>query len=62
MRMAASDRGRINKDFGYLEMIPLNYTDEDLKREPHLKVMEGQISEPHPLYGTRLYKENNTCT
>ena len=38
MRMAASDRGRINKDFGYLEMIPLNYTDEDLKREPHLKV------------------------
>ena len=23
---------------------------------------QGQISEPHPLYGTRLYKENNTCT
>ena len=43
MRMATSDRGRINKDFGYLQMIPLNYTDEDLKREPHLKVWKENI-------------------
>jgi len=38
IRMAASDRGRINNDFGYLEMIPLPYTDKDIEREPHLKV------------------------
>ncbi|MCI1959849.1 MAG: hypothetical protein LKJ25_09550 [Clostridia bacterium] len=45
IRMAASDRGRINKDFGYLEMIPLNYTDEDIKREPHLKVWKDKYPE-----------------
>jgi len=45
IRMAASDRGRINKDFGYLEMKPLPYTDEDIEREPHLKVWKEKYSE-----------------
>ncbi len=50
MRMAASDRGRINKDFGYLEMKPLGYYgDEEIAREPHLKVWK----EKYP--GTELY-------
>lgn len=49
MRMAASDRGKINKDFGYLEMIPLDYGEEDLKREPHLKVWKEKYP-GHTLY------------
>lgn len=50
MRMAASDRGRINKDFGYLEMKPLGYYgDEEIAQEPHLKVWK----EVYP--GTELY-------
>jgi len=35
--MAASDYGKINKDFGYLEMVELPYSEELIKEEPHLK-------------------------
>lgn len=50
MRMGASDRGRINNDFGYLEMKPLGYYgDEEIAREPHLKVWK----EKYP--GSELY-------
>ena len=56
IRMAASDRGRINKDFGYLEMIPLNYTDEDVKREPHLKVWKEKYPD-RTLYMGPDYKK-----
>lgn len=35
--MAASDYGKINKEFGYLEMIELEYSEELIKEEPHLK-------------------------
>ena len=63
MRMAASDRGRINKDFGYLEMIPLNYTDEDLKREPHLKVWKekypGRTLSMGPDYTKKIIPVHN---
>lgn len=34
--MAAADRGKINKDFGYLEMVEMPYSDELIKEEPHL--------------------------
>lgn len=35
--MAASDYGKINKDFGYLEMVEVPYSDELIEEEPHLK-------------------------
>ncbi|MDK2918181.1 MAG: hypothetical protein PWQ37_914 [Candidatus Petromonas sp.] len=35
--MAASDYGKINKDFGYLEMVEVPYSEELIKEEPHLK-------------------------
>jgi hypothetical protein len=35
--MAASDYGKINKDFGYLEMVEVQYSEELIKAEPHLK-------------------------
>lgn len=35
--MAASDYGKINKDFGYLEMVEIPYSEELIKEEPHLK-------------------------
>jgi hypothetical protein len=35
--IAASDYGKINKDFGYLEMVELPYSEELIKEEPHLK-------------------------
>ena len=33
--MAAADNGVINKDFGYLEMAEMPYSDELIKEEPH---------------------------
>ena len=56
IRMAASDRGRINKDFGYLEMLPLPYTDTDVEREPHLKVWKDKYPD-HTLYMGPDYKK-----
>lgn len=35
--IAASDYGKINKDFGYLEMVEIPYSEELIKEEPHLK-------------------------
>lgn len=35
--IAASDYGKINKDFGYLEMVEVPYSEELIKAEPHLK-------------------------
>jgi hypothetical protein len=35
--MAASDYGKINKDFGYMEMVEIPYSEELIKEEPHLK-------------------------
>lgn len=35
--MAASDYGKINKDFGYLEMVEVPYSEELIQAEPHLK-------------------------
>lgn len=35
--MAASDYGKINKDFGYLEMVEVPYSEELIEAEPHLK-------------------------
>jgi hypothetical protein len=35
--IAASDYGKINKDFGYMEMVELPYTEELINEEPHLK-------------------------
>ncbi|MBP1926433.1 hypothetical protein J2Z76_002298 [Sedimentibacter acidaminivorans] len=35
--MAASDYGKINKDFGYLEMVEVTYSEELIQAEPHLK-------------------------
>ncbi len=34
--MAASDYGRINNDFGYLEMVEIDWSEELIEKEPHL--------------------------
>ncbi len=38
--MAASDYGKINKDFGYLEMVEVPYSEELIQNEPHLMQWE----------------------
>lgn len=38
--IAASDYGKINKSFGYMEMVEIPYTEELIKEEPHLKQWE----------------------
>ncbi len=38
--MAAGDRGKINPDFGILEMEEIPYSDDLIKEEPHLKQWE----------------------
>lgn len=47
--IAASDYGKINKDFGYLEMFEVKYSEELIKEEPHLK----QWNQSFP--GRKLY-------
>lgn len=38
--MAAGDRGKINPDFGILEMEEIPYSEELIREEPHLKQWE----------------------
>ncbi len=47
--IAASDYGKINKDFGYMEMVEIPYSEELIKEEPHLKQWEKNFP------GRKLY-------
>lgn len=56
--MAASDRGRINKEFGYMEMKDLSYYgDDDIKREPHLKVWKEKYADRKLFMGPDYHKK-----
>ena len=56
MRMAAADRGRINGTVGYIEMPQLLYGDEDVKREPHLKVWREKYPDRKLYMGIDYHK------
>lgn len=56
--MAASDRGRINKEFGYMDMKDLSYYgEEDIKREPHLRVWKEKYPDRRLFMGPDYHKK-----
>lgn len=63
--MAASDHGKINKEFGYLEMAELPFSEELIKEEPHLKQWEVLYSGKRLLRGpdpkTKLIPVHNVA-
>lgn len=56
--MAASDYGKINKDFGYLEMVEVPFSDELIKSEPHLKQWKKTYPERKLIMGPDPKKKN----
>lgn len=50
IKMAASDHGRINSDFGRLDMAEMEYSPEIVSEEPHLKQWQTLFS------GRRLFR------
>lgn len=48
--MAASDRGKIHPEFGYISMAEIEHTEEIIKKEPHLR--QWDINYP----GRRLFR------
>ncbi|MCL2852785.1 MAG: hypothetical protein FWE20_07110 [Defluviitaleaceae bacterium] len=56
--MAASDYGKINKEFGYLEMVELPYSDELIQAEPHLKQWKVNYPDRKLLMGPDPEKKN----
>lgn len=48
--MAAADRGKINKDFGYLEMVEMPYSKQLIEEEPHLLQWDANFK------GKRLFR------
>jgi len=63
--MAAADMGKINKDFGYLEMAEMPYSDELVKEEPHLiqwqKNFPGKKLFRGPDPATKKIPVHNVC-
>lgn len=63
--MAASDRGKINKDFGYLEMAEMPYTNEIVEEEPHLLQWEINFKGKKLFRGpdpkTKIIPVHNVC-
>ncbi|MGE4213235.1 MAG: hypothetical protein AB7E42_00460 [Anaerotignaceae bacterium] len=63
--MAAADRGIINKDFGYLEMVEMPYSEKLIEEEPHLLQWDANYKgkklfrgpDPH----TKLIPVHNVC-
>lgn len=54
--MAAADRGKINKDFGYLEMAEMPYSEQLIKEEPHLLQWDANYK------GKRLFRGPDPAT
>jgi len=56
--MAASDRGRINQEFGFMDMKDLSYYgEEELRREPHLKVWKEKYPDRKLFMGPDYHKK-----
>jgi hypothetical protein len=53
VKMAAADNGKVNKDFGILSMAEIEYSDELIKEEPHLKQWDINFK------GRKLYRGPN---
>lgn len=56
--MAASDYGKINKDFGYLEMVEVPYSEELIKEEPHLLQWKKTYPDRRLIMGPDPAKKN----
>ena len=54
--MAAADRGKINPDFGYLEMAEMPYSEQLIKEEPHLLQWDANYK------GKRLFRGPDPAT
>ncbi|MCQ4726756.1 hypothetical protein NE664_08820 [Anaerotignum faecicola] len=54
--MAAADRGKMNKDFGYLEMAEMPYSEQLIKEEPHLIQWDANFK------GKRLFRGPDPAT
>ena len=54
--MAAADRGKINKDFGYLEMAEMPYSKQIIEEEPHLLQWDANFK------GKRLFRGPDPAT
>lgn len=63
--IAASDYGIINKDFGYMEMVEVPYSEELIKEEPHLKQWQKSFPGRKLYMGPDPYKKaipiHNAC-
>lgn len=63
--MAASDRRKINKDFGYLEMAEMPYSEQLVEEEPHLLQWkanyEGKKLFRGPDPATKIIPVHNVC-
>jgi hypothetical protein len=56
--MAASDYGKINKDFGYLDMVEVPWSQELMEAEPHLKQWKINYPDRRLLMGPDPKKKN----
>ena len=63
--MAAADKGKMNHDFGYLEMAEMPYSEELIKEEPHLiqwkKNYPGKRLFRGPDPATKIIPVHNVC-
>lgn len=63
--MAAADRGKINKDFGYLEMVEMPYSEQLIKEEPHLLQWDANFKGKKLFRGpdpkTKIIPVHNVC-
>ena len=63
--MAAADRGMMNSDFGYLEMVEMPYSEQLIKEEPHLLQWDANFKGkrlfrgPDPI--TKIIPVHNVC-
>ncbi|MGL4791493.1 MAG: hypothetical protein ACRCW1_08805 [Anaerotignaceae bacterium] len=63
--MAAADRGKINKDFGYLEMVEMPYSEQLIKEETHLLQWDANFKGKKLFRGpdpkTKIIPVHNVC-
>ena len=63
--MAAADRGKFNKDFGFLEAMEMPYSDELIKEEPHMfqwkKSFDGRKLFRGPDVSKKIIPVHNAC-
>ena len=63
--MAAADRGKLNPDFGYLEMVEMPYSEQLIKEEPHLLQWDANFKGKKLFRGpdpkTKIIPVHNVC-